>query len=75
MAAVKKAQTENKAGGGRIVQASTTSAAGTSSGLVSVTVAAGPIHHAGRRYGPGDSLEVSEEVAAALVAAKLVTKG
>jgi hypothetical protein len=57
MAAVKKAQAENKTG----------------TKNVTVSVASGPIHHAGRHYQPGDTLEVSEEVAAALVAAKLVT--
>ena len=58
--AVKKAQTEDKA---------------VTTQVVTVTVGAGPIHHAGRRYAPGDTLEVSEAVAAALIAAKLVKAG
>ena len=59
--AVKKAQAQNKAV--------------TSPGLVAVTVGAGPIHHGGRRYAPGDTLEVTEQVAAALIGAKLVKAG
>jgi len=59
--AVKKAQASDKAV--------------TSSTLVAVTVGAGPIHHAGRHYSPGDTLEVSEEVAAALIGAGLVKAG
>ena len=65
--AVKKAQAQNKA-----VASGSTSISG---GLVTVTVGAGPIHHAGRHYAPGDTLEVSEQVAAALIAAGLVKAG
>jgi hypothetical protein len=64
MAAVKKTQTENKA--------ATVAPATVAPGMVTVTVGAGPIHHGGRRYAPGDTLQVTEEVATAL--AKLVTR-
>lgn len=61
--AVKKAATEDKA----VAKKAAT-------GLVTVVVAGGPIHHGGRRYGPGDTLQVTPEVADALVGARLVTK-
>ena len=66
--AVKKAQAQNKA----VAAPETANKTSTVSGLVAVTVGAGPIHHAGRHYSPGESLDVTPEVAAALIGAKLV---
>jgi hypothetical protein len=64
--AVKKAQAQNKA--------VSTSVETAGPGMVSVTVGAGPIHYGGKRYAPGDTVEMPEQVAAALVGAKLVAK-
>jgi hypothetical protein len=74
MSAVKKSP-EDKAGGGRIVQRSTTRAAG-APGMVMVTVAGpGHITHHGRLYKAGQTVELPAEVAAGLVDAGLATKG
>lgn len=70
MAAVKKAQAENKAATAR----KTVTREVTDSGLVTVVVGPGPIHHGGQHRAPGDLLEVPEDVAVVLVAAKLAAR-
>jgi len=68
MAAVKKAQTEDKG------VAPPSSGKATVVGMVTVVVGPGPIHHGGQRCAPGDRLVVSEDVAVVLVSAGLATR-